>query len=52
MNLCVLWFLLGVVGETALHVAVLYDNLEATKLLLEAAPDLVNQTFSSDLYGG
>ncbi|XP_073452068.1 transient receptor potential cation channel subfamily V member 6-like [Aquarana catesbeiana] len=42
----------GVVGETALHVAVLYDNLEATKLLLEAAPDLVNQTFSSDLYEG
>ncbi|KAM4032569.1 transient receptor potential cation channel subfamily V member 6-like [Anomaloglossus baeobatrachus] len=42
----------GAVGETVLHVAVSYDNLEAAKIILEAAPDLINQSFSSTLYDG
>ncbi|XP_053305982.1 transient receptor potential cation channel subfamily V member 5-like [Spea bombifrons] len=42
----------GAVGETALHLAVLYDNVEAVKVLLEEAPDLVNQPMASELYEG
>ncbi|XP_063819859.1 transient receptor potential cation channel subfamily V member 6-like [Pseudophryne corroboree] len=42
----------GVVGETALHIAALYDNLEVVELLLEAAPDLLDQPFTSALYEG
>ncbi|XP_072280902.1 transient receptor potential cation channel subfamily V member 6-like [Pyxicephalus adspersus] len=42
----------GAVGETALHLAVLHDNLDSVKLLLEHSPKLVNEPMTSDLYKG
>ncbi|XP_077020707.1 transient receptor potential cation channel subfamily V member 5 [Tamandua tetradactyla] len=33
----------GAFGETALHIAVLYDSLEAAMVMIEAAPELVKE---------
>ncbi|XP_075113726.1 transient receptor potential cation channel subfamily V member 6-like [Leptodactylus fuscus] len=42
----------GAVGETALHLAVLHDNAESVKILLEHSPELINIPMTSDLYKG
>ncbi|XP_069038927.1 transient receptor potential cation channel subfamily V member 6 [Lepisosteus oculatus] len=42
----------GALGETALHVAVMFDNLEASVALIEGVPDLINEPMSSDVYEG
>ncbi|CAH2322592.1 transient receptor potential cation channel subfamily V member 6 [Pelobates cultripes] len=42
----------GAVGETSLHVAVQHNSLEAVQVLLEEAPELINQPMTSDFYQG
>ncbi|XP_053158561.1 transient receptor potential cation channel subfamily V member 6-like [Hemicordylus capensis] len=42
----------GAVGETALHIAALYDSTEAAEILMEVAPELINARMTSELYEG
>lgn len=42
----------GALGETALHVAALYDNLEAASVLMEAAPELVRESTTCEPFVG
>uniref|UniRef100_A0A8D2ISY2 Ion transport domain-containing protein n=1 Tax=Varanus komodoensis TaxID=61221 RepID=A0A8D2ISY2_VARKO len=42
----------GAVGETALHIAALYNSTEAAEVLLEVAPELINEKMTSELYEG
>ncbi|KAE8288933.1 Transient receptor potential cation channel subfamily V member 6 [Larimichthys crocea] len=42
----------GSLGETALHVAVMNDNLEAAVALMDGAPELINEPMTSDLFQG
>uniref|UniRef100_A0A8C8BVH7 Transient receptor potential cation channel, subfamily V, member 6 n=1 Tax=Oncorhynchus tshawytscha TaxID=74940 RepID=A0A8C8BVH7_ONCTS len=42
----------GALGETALHVAVLNDNMDAAIALMDGAPELINEPMTSDLFLG
>uniref|UniRef100_A0A3Q1ILU7 Transient receptor potential cation channel, subfamily V, member 6 n=1 Tax=Anabas testudineus TaxID=64144 RepID=A0A3Q1ILU7_ANATE len=42
----------GGLGETALHIAVMNDNLEAAVALMDGAPELINEPMTSELFQG
>ncbi|XP_026854989.2 transient receptor potential cation channel subfamily V member 6 [Electrophorus electricus] len=42
----------GALGETALHVAVMHEHLEAAVELMDGAPELINEPMTTDLYQG
>uniref|UniRef100_A0A4W6D8P3 Transient receptor potential cation channel, subfamily V, member 6 n=1 Tax=Lates calcarifer TaxID=8187 RepID=A0A4W6D8P3_LATCA len=42
----------GALGETALHIAVMNDNLEAAVALMDGAPELINEPMTSELFQG
>ncbi|KAM9798137.1 transient receptor potential cation channel subfamily V member 6 [Neosynchiropus ocellatus] len=42
----------GALGETALHVAVMSENLDAAVALMDGAPELINEPMTSDLFQG
>ncbi|XP_073341916.1 transient receptor potential cation channel subfamily V member 6 [Pagrus major] len=42
----------GSLGETALHVAVMNDNLDAAVALMDGAPELINEPMTSELFQG
>ncbi|KAM4601327.1 transient receptor potential cation channel subfamily V member 6 [Polymixia lowei] len=42
----------GALGETALHTAVMNDNLEAAVALMDGAPELINEPMTSELFQG
>ncbi|XP_047454641.1 transient receptor potential cation channel subfamily V member 6 [Mugil cephalus] len=42
----------GALGETALHVAVMSDNLDTAVALMHGAPELINEPMTSELFQG
>uniref|UniRef100_A0A3Q3KGL5 Uncharacterized protein n=1 Tax=Monopterus albus TaxID=43700 RepID=A0A3Q3KGL5_MONAL len=42
----------GALGETALHIAVMNDNVEAAVALMDGAPELINEPMTSELFQG
>ncbi|MEQ2244545.1 hypothetical protein ILYODFUR_018168 [Ilyodon furcidens] len=42
----------GALGETALHIAVMNDNLDAAVALMDGAPDLINEPMTTELFQG
>uniref|UniRef100_A0A8C5ANX0 Transient receptor potential cation channel, subfamily V, member 6 n=2 Tax=Gadus morhua TaxID=8049 RepID=A0A8C5ANX0_GADMO len=44
--------LTGALGETALHIAVMNDNVDAAVALMDGAPELINEPMTSELMQG
>uniref|UniRef100_A0A3Q0TD40 Transient receptor potential cation channel, subfamily V, member 6 n=1 Tax=Amphilophus citrinellus TaxID=61819 RepID=A0A3Q0TD40_AMPCI len=42
----------GALGETALHIAVMNDNLDAAVALMDGAPELINEPMTSEIFQG